>query len=90
MASQFETKSSKVGSGWNWIQTRKTGIERVYFEGTVITPHGIVDVYSEQSVTAISFVHDGRLYRRIWRKGFAPQGLSRLAKAFAKEIASKE
>jgi hypothetical protein len=89
MATPYETESSKVGAGWNLITARHGSSGYVYFEGAVVAPEGIVEVYSEMQITSMHFVWNGRIYRRTWRKRFSPRGLSRLAKAFAKEIATQ-
>lgn len=83
-----ETVSYAVGSGHSWIQTKRTSNEISYFEGAVISPNGLVDVYSQVGHTLMVFVWKGRQYRRVWKRQFSPRGLSAKAKAFAKEIAS--
>ena len=88
MAAKFETESQSVGKGWNWIATRHLGDGTAYFEGTVVAPEGIVEVYSDLSGTVMRFVWNGRIYDRRWNQRFSPQGLSRLAKALAKEIST--
>lgn len=90
MSTKFTTESSSVGSGWNAILTKKRPNGEVYFEGHVVSPHGIVDVYSEIDFTSMTFVYGGKKYFRRWKKRFTPGGLSRFAKAFAKEIVTKK
>ena len=88
MAANFETESQKIGRGWHSIQKRQNG-EFVYFEGVVYCQYGMVDVYSQIGYTSMRLIFNGRLYFRSWKARFSPQGLSRLAKAFAKDIATK-
>lgn len=87
MATQFETESFSVGSGFSWITTTEHN-GMIYYDGNVITPHGIVSVYSQMDLTSMTFVWNGKQYRRTCRRRFGPRSLSKFAKAFAKEIAS--
>ncbi len=61
-------------------------------EGTVITKHGIVEVYTEggedvRGFTKVSVVHDGILRTRsVYDKRYTQRGLVTLANRYAEEI----
>lgn len=82
MKETFTDDSSAVGTGWNRLHFRGT-----YTDGNVVTPYGIVQVYSQDEFTIMTFVIEGRMYRREWKRGYTERGLVRLAKQFAKEYA---
>jgi hypothetical protein len=68
-----------------------------YTEGTIVTPHGIVSVYTEvadydmeiNSGTILEFVYRRRYYRRDINRAYSERGLSTVANRFAKEIVNK-
>lgn len=59
-----------------------------WWDGEVVTPQGIVSVYSDERYTRLDFVYGGRLYMRNDRGGKRTErGLAILAGRFAREIA---
>lgn len=57
-----------------------------YSTGYVVTPHGVVGVYTEPNFTSLCVVHDGREYRGWWRQSFTERGLVTLCKRFARDV----
>jgi hypothetical protein len=62
-----------------------------YVEGCVLTPNGIVAVYSQGSEkdvpsTNLDFVWEGRLYSRTIKRRYTQRGLVTVANRFADEI----
>lgn len=57
--------------------------------GTVLTEHGIVEVYAQEGHTSLLFVQQGRCHVRQWRKEFQPRAIVTLAKRFAKDMAGE-
>lgn len=80
---------SKVSAPWSIIGRDGDGEH----SGAVITPLGIVYVYSadadggEPGVTTARFVWKGRCHARLWERGFTRRGLATIAARFAREIA---
>lgn len=85
------------------MNTRKDKIIRPYARwngfglgyeiGTMVTPYGNVNIYSQgddKSIhyTELGFAYEGCQYTRTWRKRFSKRGLAILASRFAKEISS--
>lgn len=90
---KIQDSSFAVGRGWSRVRTHDTGDAETYNEGTVITPHGFVDVYAQGDdkylrVSRLDFIWCGRFYtRRFEKTRLTPRGLARAAKKFAAEIA---
>lgn len=57
-----------------------------WIEGHVFTPGGIVAAFSQHDATSLHFVHGGRIYNRIYNRGFTERGLVTLAKRFAADV----
>lgn len=60
-----------------------------YSMGSVLTPHGIVEVYiqpGDRAHTSLDLVKDGRNYRRRWDKAYSRRHVVTLACRFAEEI----
>lgn len=89
---KYTDSSFSVGTGINNIALRKfQGAHGLiaYYEGVVITPLGIVDVYSQEGYTSLVIAWRGRQHRRTYQKEYTPRTLSRLAKQFAKDIVNQ-
>lgn len=71
---------------------RRTNPNHDWTEGTVRTPHGIVEVYAQGSersfrVTRLDFVWEGRVHVRSFRgKRYSPRGIVTKAKEFARHV----
>ncbi len=70
----------------NWIRHYNG-----YVSGSVVTPHGIVSVYSQGDedsfyASQLHFAFNQRLYTRHFDKRYTPMGLVTKARRFAKEI----
>jgi hypothetical protein len=63
-----------------------------YLDGSVLTPHGIVDTYSQQGDphTSLTFVWKGRGYVRNRNVTLTARGLVTAAARFAAEVAIKQ
>jgi hypothetical protein len=67
-----------------------------YRIGYVITPHGVVSVYTQgrfrglEPMTSFDVASNGRCYRIDWDRTFTDRYLITLAKRFAAEIALKD
>jgi len=75
----------------NWIRTRKLDDGTTYEDGCVITPFGIVSLYSQGDEkyfpnTDLRFVHNGTHYSRSIQKRYSKRYLVTLAHRFAKDI----
>lgn len=79
--------NQKLTSPWNRVWRHPHG----YLEGCVITPHGIVAVYSqggenEVPSTNLTFVYEGRVYSRTIPKSYTQRGLVTVANRYAQEV----
>lgn len=79
--------NAKITEPWNRVWKHPGG----YLEGCVITPHGIVAVYSqggeaEVPSTNLTFVHEGRVHQRTIGKRYTQRGLVTISNRYAKEI----
>lgn len=76
------------------IMRHRLNATESYLDGDVLTPWGIVTVYSENeelggnmNLARFDFVFDGILYIRTFKRSFTERGLTLMARKFAKEIA---
>lgn len=74
-------------SSFGRIDTERGTTGESWDKGTVLTPHGIVCVYAEDSHTRLDFCHNGRLHMRTYRKRLTHRGMTVAAGRMAKEIA---
>lgn len=79
--------NAKLTSPWNRVWKHPDG----YLEGCVITPHGIVAVYSQGSATEtpstnLTFVYGGRVYQRTIPKRYTKRGLVTVANRYAGDV----
>jgi hypothetical protein len=83
-----------VGRGFSRIEIIKNA-SGDYDLGVVFTPHGIVSVYAQGDenythLTRIDIVREGTTYVRNFNgKRYSKRGISKVAKAFAKEVFEK-
>ena len=80
-----------VGQGWNSVKDNPNG----WTDGTVKTPHGMVDVYAQgddkhRHVTQLIFQSRGRVYVRTFEKRYTHRGIARKAKELAREITEQQ
>jgi hypothetical protein len=80
-SARFEDMKFPITRTFNAIE-EKHG----YATGTVYTPLGMVRVYTEPSVTNLTFVKSGVEYRRVWRRGYKPRYIVTLANRFIGDI----
>jgi hypothetical protein len=78
--------SAKTSGTYNRINTEEVEGHYKFKEGCVLTPQGIVQVYSQEGYTRMWFVYGGRTYGRHFNKGYSERYLATLAHRFAKEI----
>ena len=86
---RIDDDNYKISNVWSNITFDK---EWHYFTGTVFTPLGMIDVYSQDSFrgsnpsTTLRFTYKGRMYHRYINRAYTARGLAILAHRFAKEI----
>ena len=83
--------SIKISEPMNRVWKHPAG----YLEGSVITAHGIVYVYSQGGATEVpstnlQIVWGGRLYSRTMKRRYTQRGLVTVANRYAKEVAGDE
>lgn len=70
------------------LHQRANKQDAVWIVGYQTTEHGIVAIDSFQdAMTTLEIVHNGRLYRRVYDRGFGRRGLAIVAGRFAREVA---
>ena len=82
----FKDSSAAFRRSSSGILTEQCANYEPWYLGDVMTPNGIVKIYSATRVTELAIIADGVLYRREWRKGFLPQYLVTLATRFAADV----
>ena len=80
-SARFEDMKFPITKTFNTIEEK-----RGFASGTVYTPLGMVKVYTEPSITALTFVKSGVEYRRVWRRGYKPRYIVTLANRFIDDI----
>ena len=58
----------------------------MWITGYVVTPAGIVAVFSRDKYTSLRFVHRRKIHDRTFHQGFQSQELRRLAMRMVREI----
>jgi hypothetical protein len=59
-------------------------------EGTVVTPHGIVEIDANEYYTKFDFAYKGKLYIKKHNKWLKPASITRIAKDFASKVVGKK
>lgn len=70
------------------IENRRTDKGEQWQSGTVLTPHGIVDIYAQEGTTRLDFCHAGKLHIRTYRKQYTKRGIVTLAGRMARDISA--
>jgi hypothetical protein len=81
-------ESLALGDTKGRVREHKEPDGTVWYDGTVLTPWGIVDVYSDTAYTRYDVVFSHRLYSRYERRGRKARGIAKEAALFAKRIFS--
>ena len=75
------------GRCWSRIRCNQPG---GWYSGSVVTPNGQVDVYSESSerlkVTFLTMAFGGRVFRRRIDRSFTARGLAVVAGKFSRDL----
>lgn len=72
------------------IKRRGEQYGKCWDEGTVVTPHGIVEVDANDYYTRFDFAHKGKLYMKAYNKWLKPASITRIAEDFASKVVGKK
>jgi len=76
-----------VSGVWSRIKREQT-LNGYYLHGTVFTPQGIVDVWSDAKYAGLEIVVNGRVYTKQFRQGKTARGLAIAAGKLARAVES--
>lgn len=76
----------KISAGGYLSMTEGGTPEYRYWTGTFYWRTGMVDVYRQDSFTALRYVRGGRMYSRRWERSWHSRWIPRLCRKFVTDV----
>ncbi|GMV06740.1 MAG: hypothetical protein AMXMBFR53_30150 [Gemmatimonadota bacterium] len=83
--SKTRDDSWAIGAGYSRIHRHRSE-SGDWWSGTVVTPHGFVEVYSQEGASNYRLVRNGREHMRSENRQRTKRGLAIMARRFMREI----
>ena len=85
MSKHTDTIFKITGSSGGCVNKYGKGLEQ-YIKGEVMTPHGIVSVYSQKDHSRLDYCHKNQWYIRTFQKELTKMSLVRQATKFVNDV----